>query len=144
VPQRIGFDLERTMRTRYKIDTYQQTYFVIDSFEQLFDMTAPDFAPMYERLRWGCRMWSLRRMRGVVAAHRACNARVFGSVLHGLDTESSDLDIVVDTTSQTTLMDVAAIQVKLESLLGVSVDVLTPKALPEKFRHVVLAEAMPI
>jgi len=41
-------------------------------------------------------------------------------------------------------MDVAAIQVKLESLLGVSVDVLTPKALPEKFRHVVLAEAMPI
>jgi predicted nucleotidyltransferase len=83
-------------------------------------------------------------IRGVVAAHRACNARVFGSVLHGLDTESSDLDIVVDTTSQTTLMDVAAIQVKLESLLGVSVDVLTPKALPEKFRHVVLAEAMPI
>ena len=83
-------------------------------------------------------------IRGVVAAHRACNARVFGSVLHGLDTESSDLDIVVDTTSQTTLMDVAAIQVELESLLGVSVDVLTPKALPEKFRHVVLAEAMPI
>lgn len=83
-------------------------------------------------------------IRGVVAAHRACNARVFGSVLHGLDTESSDLDIVVDTTSQTTLMDVAAIQVKLESLLGVSVDVLTPKALPEKFRHAVLAEAMPI
>ena len=83
-------------------------------------------------------------IRGVVAAHRACNARVFGSVLHGLDTESSDLDIVVDTTSQTTLMDVAAIQVKLESLLGVSVDVLTPKALPDKFRSVVLAEAMPV
>ena len=39
------------MRTRYKIDSYQQTYFVIDSFEQLFDMTAADFAPMYERLR---------------------------------------------------------------------------------------------
>jgi phenylalanine-4-hydroxylase len=50
-PQRIPLALERTMRTRYKIDTYQQTYFVIDSFEQLFDMTAADFAPIYERLR---------------------------------------------------------------------------------------------
>ena len=51
-PQRIPLQLERTMRTRYKIDTYQQTYFVIDSFEQLFEMTAADFAPIYERLRW--------------------------------------------------------------------------------------------
>ena len=50
-PQRIPLDLERTMRTRYKIDTYQQTYFVIDSFEQLFEMTAADFAPIYERLQ---------------------------------------------------------------------------------------------
>ena len=50
-PQRLPLQLERTMRTRYKIDTYQQTYFVIDSFEQLFDMTAADFAPIYERLR---------------------------------------------------------------------------------------------
>ena len=50
-PQRLPLQLERTMRTRYKIDSYQQTYFVIDSFEQLFDMTAADFAPVYERLR---------------------------------------------------------------------------------------------
>jgi phenylalanine-4-hydroxylase len=50
-PHRVPLDLERTMRTRYKIDTYQQTYFVIDSFKQLFDMTAPDFAPVYERVR---------------------------------------------------------------------------------------------
>ncbi|PTT24081.1 phenylalanine 4-monooxygenase [Acidovorax sp. HMWF029] len=50
-PQRIALQLERTMRTRYKIDTYQQTYFVIDSFEQLFEMTAADFAPIYERLQ---------------------------------------------------------------------------------------------
>ncbi|MDR6212876.1 phenylalanine 4-monooxygenase [Paracidovorax wautersii] len=50
-PQRLPLQLERTMRTRYKIDTYQQTYFVIDSFKQLFDMTAPDFAPVYERLQ---------------------------------------------------------------------------------------------
>ncbi|HET7223456.1 MAG TPA: phenylalanine 4-monooxygenase [Rhodanobacteraceae bacterium] len=50
-PNRIGFDLERIMRTRYKIDTYQQTYFVIDSFEQLMDATRPDFTPIYERLK---------------------------------------------------------------------------------------------
>ena len=80
----------------------------------------------------------------VVAAHRACNARVFGSVLRGRDTEQSDLDILVDPTAKTTLMDVAAIQVELEKLLGVSVDVLTPKSLPEKFRYIVLAEAIPI
>jgi phenylalanine-4-hydroxylase len=47
-PQRLGFDLERIMRTRYKIDSYQATYFVIDSFEQLFRATAPDFTPLYE------------------------------------------------------------------------------------------------
>ncbi len=49
-PNRIGFDLERIMRTRYRIDTYQKTYFVIDSFEQLMDATAPDFTPIYARL----------------------------------------------------------------------------------------------
>ncbi|MFS8063479.1 MAG: phenylalanine 4-monooxygenase, partial [Luteimonas sp.] len=49
-PNRIGFDLERIMRTRYRIDTYQKTYFVIDSFEQLMQATAPDFRPLYEGL----------------------------------------------------------------------------------------------
>jgi len=83
-------------------------------------------------------------IRRVVASHRACNARVFGSVIHGEDTEGSDLDILIDPTPETTLMDVAAIQVELERLLGISVDVLTPRALPEKFRSVVLAEAVSI
>ena len=50
-PQRIALDPLRCMRTRYKIDHYQSTYFVIDSFDQLFDMTAPDFAPLYETVR---------------------------------------------------------------------------------------------
>lgn len=49
-PHRIAFELERVMRTRYVIDTYQSTYFVIDSFRQLFDATAPDFTPLYERV----------------------------------------------------------------------------------------------
>lgn len=83
-------------------------------------------------------------VRRVVAAHRACNARVFGSVIRGLDTEDSDLDILIDPTPETTLMDVAAIQVELERLLGVSVDVLTPRALPDTFRSVVISEAVPV
>lgn len=83
-------------------------------------------------------------IRRVVESHRARNARVFGSVLHGQDTDSSDLDILIDPTPETTLMDVAAIQVELQRLLGVSVDVLTPRALPEAFRSLVLAEAMPV
>ena len=50
-PNRIGFDLERVMRTRYRIDTYQQTYFVIDSYEQLIEATLADFTPLYARLQ---------------------------------------------------------------------------------------------
>lgn len=83
-------------------------------------------------------------IRRVVESHHARNARVFGSVLRGHDTDSSDLDILIDTTPETTLMDVATIQVELQRLLGVSVDVLTPKALPDKFRNLVLAEAVPV
>ena len=49
-PNRIGFDLERIMRTRYRIDTYQKTYFVIDSYEQLMEATTPDFTPLYASL----------------------------------------------------------------------------------------------
>jgi phenylalanine-4-hydroxylase len=46
-PRRIGFDLRRVMRTKYKIDTFQPTYFVIDGFDQLFRETEPDFTPLY-------------------------------------------------------------------------------------------------
>jgi phenylalanine-4-hydroxylase len=49
-PNRVGFDLERVMNTRYRIDTFQQTYFVIDDFAQLFDGTRPDFTPIYAKL----------------------------------------------------------------------------------------------
>lgn len=47
----IRLDIERCLRTLYKIDSYQETYFVIDSYQQLFDGTAPDFTPIYERLK---------------------------------------------------------------------------------------------
>lgn len=49
-PKRVGFDLLRIMRTNYRIDDYQEIYFVIDSFEQLFAATRPDFTPYYTQL----------------------------------------------------------------------------------------------
>ncbi len=50
-PKRLPLSLARAMRTRYKIDTYQQTYFVIDDMQQLLDFAATDFAPLYAQLR---------------------------------------------------------------------------------------------
>ncbi len=49
-PHRLRFDLRRVMRTRYHIDRYQQTYFVIDDFAELFAATRPDFAPIYREI----------------------------------------------------------------------------------------------
>ena len=49
-PNRLGFDLQRIMRTRYRIDTFQKTYFVIDSYAQLIEATGPDFTPLYALL----------------------------------------------------------------------------------------------
>lgn len=81
-------------------------------------------------------------IREVVELYHAKNARVFGSVVRGEDTEASDLDILIDTTHETKLLDIGAIRYKLHQLLGVPVDVLTPKALPESFRAHVLSEAV--
>ena len=50
ISQQWLFDLKRILRTRYRIDDFQETYFVIDSFEQLMGETAPDFAPIYREL----------------------------------------------------------------------------------------------
>lgn len=82
-----------------------------------------------------------QEIREIVLAHRASNARVFGSVVHCSDTDDSDLDILVDPTADTTLFDLGAIRYKLRNLLGIQVNVLTPGALPEKFRHIVISEA---
>jgi len=83
-------------------------------------------------------------IRWIVAAHRARNPRVFGSVLYGEDTDDSDLDLLVDPEDGMTLFDVGAIRSELRELLGITVDVATPHALPEHFRQEVLAEAVPV
>ena len=83
-------------------------------------------------------------IREIALRHRVKNVRVFGSALHGDDAEDSDLDLLVDPTPETTLMDIAKIQVEVAQLLNITVDVLTPRALPDKFRDQVIKEAQPV
>ncbi|MGB9029345.1 MAG: nucleotidyltransferase family protein [Acidobacteriaceae bacterium] len=83
-------------------------------------------------------------IRRIVSDHRSSNPRVFGSVLHGEDAEGSDLDLLIDPAPETSLMDVARIQGRLEELMGIQVDVLTPLSLPESYRGRVLGEARPV
>lgn len=81
-------------------------------------------------------------VREIALRHHVCNVRVFGSVMRGDDVEGSDLDLLVDPTHETTLMDIGAIRFELRKLLGIEVEVLTPKALPDSFRAKVIAEAI--
>ena len=83
-------------------------------------------------------------VRTIALNRHVKNVRVFGSVLHGNDTDQSDLDLLVDTTPQTTLLDIGSIRHDLRQLLGVPVDVLTPMSLPEKYRQSVVEEARPV
>lgn len=83
-------------------------------------------------------------IRRIALSHRVSNVRVFGSALRGEDTENSDLDLLVEPTSETTLLDIAKMQVEIARLLNIGVDVLTPNALPDKFRVQVLAEAVAV
>jgi predicted nucleotidyltransferase len=83
-------------------------------------------------------------IRAIVLAHKATNPRVFGSALHGDDTDESDLDLLVDPQPGASLLDLAQIQVELEAKLGVAVDVLTPNALPASFRQQVMQEAISV
>jgi uncharacterized protein len=75
---------------------------------------------------------------------KVANPRVFGSVVRGTDTEGSDLDLLVDVLPGTTLFDLGGFQYEVQALLGVRVDVLTPRGLPVRFRDKVLSEAKPI
>jgi predicted nucleotidyltransferase len=84
-------------------------------------------------------------IRRVVERNGAKNPRIFGSVLHGDDTDGSDLDLLVDPIDDTTtLISLVRIKREIEALTGVSIDVLTPMALHERFRGSVLREATPV
>jgi len=83
-------------------------------------------------------------IRAAVERNHTANPRVFGSVLRGEDREDSDLDILVDTFPDTSLLDIGGLREDLEELLGIRIDILTPGSLPKKWRDRVLAEARPI
>jgi predicted nucleotidyltransferase len=83
-------------------------------------------------------------IRRLVLQSGMANPRVFGSVVHGDDSDGSDLDILVDPSPDTSLLDLARLQSAIESEVGIKVDLLTPKFLPESFRNAVLTEALPV
>jgi predicted nucleotidyltransferase len=84
------------------------------------------------------------QIRRIIEANRGQNPRVFGSVLHGNDTDESDLDILIDAAPKFTLFDMARIALEIEKLINKKVDVRTPDDLSPNFRPQVVAEAMPI
>lgn len=83
-------------------------------------------------------------VREAAQRYRTANPRVFGSVAKGLDRDGSDLDLLVDALPGATLFDLGGLQVTLEALLGVPVDVVTPKDLPLQFRDAVIRESQPV
>lgn len=83
-------------------------------------------------------------IRELVTARRRANPRVFGSVLHGTDTEGSDIDLLVDALPGATLFGLVGLQEELAERLGVPVQVVTPTELSRYFRDKVLAEAEPV
>lgn len=80
----------------------------------------------------------------VIKQHGLSNVRLFGSALYNQDTESSDLDLLVDPNPDTSLLDLIKAQNEIAAALGVTVELLTPGDLPEKFRFKVLKEAKPL
>jgi predicted nucleotidyltransferase len=83
-------------------------------------------------------------IRRMVLDSGMANPRLFGSVVHGDDAENSDLDLLVDPSPETSLLDIAKLQIELEATVGIKVDLRTPKFLSAAFRDKVLAEAVPV
>lgn len=79
-PNRIGFDVSRIVRTEYRIDDFQQTYFVIESFDQLLKDSYADFGPLYASLKGDETLFSVDDVkstdiifnRGTQAYAKAC------------------------------------------------------------------------
>ena len=83
-------------------------------------------------------------IRAIVLRYNGLNPRVFGSVLAGTDAENSDLDILIEPTPGMSLFDIGAIRYELKELLKIEVDVLTPGALPDRWKDLVQQEAKAI
>lgn len=83
-------------------------------------------------------------IRRIVLESGMTNPRLFGSALHGDDTDGSDLDILVDKAPHTSIFDLARLQLALEEAVGTKVDVRLPGELHRAFRDSVVAEATPV
>jgi hypothetical protein len=83
-------------------------------------------------------------IRRMVLDSGMANPRLFGSVVRGDDADGSDLDLLVDPSPETSLLDIAKLQLEIEAAVGIKVDVRTPRFLPVSFRDKVLAEAVPV
>ena len=81
------------------------------------------------------------QIREIALRHGVASVKVFGSVVNGDDADGSELDLLVEPTTQTTMFDIGGIQFEVSELLGIKVDVLTPRALPASFRDRILAQA---
>ncbi len=80
----------------------------------------------------------------IATKHGARNVRVFGSVARGEADEDSDVDILVDLDPGRSLLDLAALMLELQELIGRPVDVGTAAGLKERYRERILAEAVPL
>ncbi len=83
-------------------------------------------------------------IKAVIARYTVRNPRLFGSIVAGCDRDGSDIDLLVDALPGTTLLDLCGLQDELQDMLGVPVDVHTPKEISVRYRARVLSQARPI
>lgn len=87
---------------------------------------------------------NLARIRAIMARHSLKNAKIFGSTARGQDSETSDIDVLVEPTEHTSLMDLARLKIEIEDLLGVKVDVTTRGALSEDTANSISRDLKPL
>ena len=92
----------------------------------------------------GIEQFPIEEIVSIVKKHGGSNPRVFGSRARGDAREDSDLDLLIKAGPTMSLLDVAAVQVQVEELLGLPVQVVTEGALHPMLRDDILAEAKPL
>jgi uncharacterized protein len=83
-------------------------------------------------------------VRAIIARYPVQNAKFFGSASRGDDRDGSDLDILVEPTEVTTLFDLGGLKLELEALLGVRVDIATPRALSANLDQAISDDLTPL